>query len=52
MTVPADWALVASDKGGVIELDFENGELPEEYLAIVAGGNYDSCGAYYETQEA
>jgi len=52
MTVPADWALVASDKGGVIELDFENGELPEEYLAIVAGGNYDSCGAYYETQDA
>jgi hypothetical protein len=52
MTVPADWALVATDNGGVVELGFENGELPEEYLAIVSGGNRDSCGAYYQSQDA
>jgi hypothetical protein len=46
LTVPADWAIVAIDKGGSIELDFENGELPADYLDLVAGGNdpaYDSC---------
>jgi hypothetical protein len=46
MAVPADWAIVAIDKGGSIELDFENGELPADYLDLVAGGNdpaYDSC---------
>jgi hypothetical protein len=46
MAVPADWAIVAVEKGDSIELDFANGELPADYLDLVAGGNdpaYDSC---------
>lgn len=51
MTVPADWDIVADiHDGGNVVLEFENGELPEEYLAVVSGGNTDSCGAtYYPT---
>jgi hypothetical protein len=46
LTVPADWAIVAVEKGDSIELDFANGELPSDYLDLVAGGldhYYDSC---------
>ena len=42
MTVPADWAIVARDNGGSVELGFENDELPEGYLELVAGGDYVS----------
>jgi len=44
MSVPADWAIVSRiNNDGNVELDFENGELPEDYLEMVAGG-YDSTG--------
>jgi hypothetical protein len=41
MSVPADWNIVSrlSDSGHV-ELEFENGELPEDYLDMVSGGMY------------
>jgi hypothetical protein len=40
MTVPADWAIVASvNDGGHVVIEFENGELPDDYLELVAGGN-------------
>ena len=38
MTVPADWAIVASQGAGGVELSFANGELPEAYLDMVSGG--------------
>ncbi len=38
MTVPADWAIIARESNGMVELAFENDELPEEYLELVAGG--------------
>ena len=44
MSVPADWAIVSSlNDSGNVELAFENGELPEDYLEMVSGG-YDSTG--------
>jgi len=44
MSVPADWAIVSRiNNDGNVELDFENGELPEDYLEMVSGG-YDSTG--------
>ena len=43
MTVPAEWSILASvhDAGHVV-IEFENGELPDDYLDVVAGGNYVS----------
>jgi len=41
MDVPAEWAIVASENAGSVELAFANGELPEEYLEMVSGGS--SC---------
>ena len=44
MSVPDDWAIVSRiNTDGNVELDFENGELPEDYLEMVSGG-YDSTG--------
>ena len=46
MTVPAEWALVATEVDGSIVLGFENDELPTDYLDLVSGGadpKYDSC---------
>ena len=41
MSVPADWAIVSSlNDSGNVELEFENGELPEDYLDMVSGGMY------------
>jgi hypothetical protein len=43
-SVPADWAIVSRvNASGDVELDFENGELPEDYLEMVSGG-YDPNG--------
>ena len=42
LTVPADWAIVARANGSSVELGFENDELPEDYLELVAGGDYVS----------
>jgi hypothetical protein len=38
MTVPDDWAIIAHESNGMVELAFENNELPEDYLELVAGG--------------
>ena len=39
MSVPADWNIVSRlDDSGNVELEFENGELPEDYLDMVSGG--------------
>ena len=44
MSVPADWNIASSlNDAGHVELEFENGELPEDYLEMVSGG-YDSTG--------
>jgi len=43
MTIPADWTIVASESAGSVELGFANGELPEEYLEMVSGGQ-QQCG--------
>jgi hypothetical protein len=40
MSVPADWNIVSSlNNAGHVELEFENGELPEDYLEMVSGGD-------------
>jgi hypothetical protein len=40
MSVPADWAIVSRlNDSGNVELEFENGELPEDYLEMVSGGD-------------
>jgi hypothetical protein len=39
MTVPADWAIVARESNGTVELAFENDELPADYLELVTGGD-------------
>ena len=39
MTVPADWAIVARESNGMVELAFENDELPADYLELVTGGD-------------
>lgn len=46
MNVPDDWAIVATDNAGTVELAFANGELPEAYLEMVSGGStyhHGSC---------
>jgi hypothetical protein len=41
MSVPADWNIASSlNDAGHVELEFENGELPEDYLDMVSGGMY------------
>ena len=41
MSVPDDWAIVSRiNNDGNVELEFENGELPEDYLDMVSGGMY------------
>ena len=40
MSVPDDWAIVSRiNNDGNVELEFENGELPEDYLDMVSGGD-------------
>jgi hypothetical protein len=38
MKVPGEWDIVARDADGTIEIGFADGELPEAYLDLVAGG--------------
>jgi hypothetical protein len=38
LTVPTDWNILTRDNDGNLELAFENGELPEDYLELVSGG--------------
>ncbi|MFM1918015.1 MAG: hypothetical protein RJB01_1530 [Actinomycetota bacterium] len=42
MEVPNDWDLVAVAKDDGISFDFANGELPADYLELVAGGSISS----------
>jgi hypothetical protein len=40
MSVPADWDIVSRiDDTGNVAISFANGELPEDYLDLVAGGD-------------
>jgi len=40
MSVPADWNIVSRiDDNGNVAISFANGELPEDYLDLVAGGD-------------
>jgi hypothetical protein len=38
MTVPDDWAVISRENNGMVELAFENDELPDDYLEVVSGG--------------
>ena len=38
MTVPEDWAIMARESNGMVELAFADDELPDDYLELVAGG--------------
>ncbi|MFM1918246.1 MAG: hypothetical protein RJB01_1761 [Actinomycetota bacterium] len=39
MKVPAEWDIVAREVDGAIEIGFVDGELPDAYLELVAGGS-------------
>jgi hypothetical protein len=44
MTVPADWAIISSvNDGGHVVIEFDNGELPDDYLELVSGGYTPDC---------
>ncbi len=38
MTAPDNWSIIARENNGMVELAFENDELPDDYLELVAGG--------------
>ncbi|MFM1918013.1 MAG: hypothetical protein RJB01_1528 [Actinomycetota bacterium] len=38
LAVPDDWDPVAHENGDVVTIEFANGELPDDYLQLVAGG--------------
>lgn len=38
LAVPDDWDLVAHENGEVVTIEFANGEIPDDYLQLVAGG--------------
>jgi hypothetical protein len=38
MTLPVDWVIEARETAGAVEIGFENGELPDDYLELISGG--------------